>query len=318
MIIRPLDVLAMFPVRKSKQQKKRFRNAVTTYAAAQGYNSTIEKGSLGVNNVVIGDSQRAQYLITAHYDTPARLPFPNLITPCNFWAFLGYQLLLTAAMLLPPVLIGIVIGALTGNIWVGELSYFLLLLAELFLMLLGPANPNTANDNTSGVVTVLELMRCMPAEHRDKVCFILFDLEEAGLLGSAAYRRAHKKESENQIVLNLDCVGDGDEILFFPTRKLKKQATKMDALRCCTGSYGRKSIAVRENGFAMYPSDQKNFPFGVGIAAFRRSNVAGLYCSRIHTPKDTVLEEKNVNVLCDALLRYITGETQPKILEEMK
>ena len=61
-----------------------------------------------------------------------------------------------------------------------------------------------------------------------------------------------------------------------------------------------------EKGFAYYPSDQKQFPYGVGIAAFRRSSWAGLYCSRIHTKKDTVLEETNVNILRAAIVSLIT------------
>jgi hypothetical protein len=107
----------------------------------------------------------------------------------------------------------------------------------------------------------------MPAEQRDKVCFVLFDLEEAGLIGSASYRKTHKKRSDDQLILNLDCVGDGNEIIMFPTKKLKTDTAKMELLRRITGSWGNKSIALREKGFAYYPSDQKQFPYGVGIAA---------------------------------------------------
>ena len=101
-------------------------------------------------------------------------------------------------------------------------------------------------------------------------------------------------------------IGDGNEIMMFPTKKLLQNAEKMDQLRKITGSWGEKSIAIREKGFAYYPSDQKNFPYGVGIAAFNRSSWAGLYCSRIHTKKDTVLEETNVNILRAAIVSLIT------------
>ena len=84
MLTRPMDVLTAFPVRKSKQQKQEFRDAVQSYLAQFGYSASVEKGSLGCRNMVIGDPETAQYLITAHYDTCARLPIPSLITPCNF------------------------------------------------------------------------------------------------------------------------------------------------------------------------------------------------------------------------------------------
>ena len=81
MLTRPMDVLTAFPVRKSKQQKQEFRDAVQSYLSQFGYSPTVEKGSFGCRNMVIGDPETAQYLITAHYDTCARLPIPNLITP---------------------------------------------------------------------------------------------------------------------------------------------------------------------------------------------------------------------------------------------
>ena len=48
-----------------------------------------------------------------------------------------------------------------------------------------------------------------------------------------------------------------------------------------------------------------NFPYGVGICALRKKGKT-LYLSRIHTPKDTVLEETNVNILRAALITFIT------------
>ena len=80
----------------------------------------------------------------------------------------------------------------------------------------------------------------------------------------------------------------------------------MDWLLRISGTWGEKSIRIREKGFDYYPSDQKNFLYGVGIAAFRRSKWAGLYCSRIHTKKDTILEETNVNILRAAIVSLIT------------
>ena len=305
-IDKPMDVLHAFPVRKTKKQKQAFRDSVQSYLKLIGYESTIEQKGKNIHNIVIGNPETAKYLITAHYDTPAVLPFPNLITPCNFMPFLGYQVLITvlilAAALIPDILLTLagVSAEITSRTW-GIRLY-----AILLLMLIGPANKHNANDNTSGVVTVLEIAKSMPETCRDQVCFILFDLEEAGLLGSSAYRKAHKKQTDNQIILNLDCVGDGDEIVMFPTKNLKTDAEKLEPLRKICGTWGKKSIAIREKGFAYYPSDQKNFPYGIGIAALRRSSWAGLYCSRIHTKNDTILEETNVNILRAAIVSLVT------------
>ena len=40
--------------------------------------------------------------------------------------------------------------------------------------------------------------------------------------------------------------------------------------------------------------------------AFHRMKGIGIYCDRIHTWRDTILEEENVLFLRDALLRFIT------------
>lgn len=305
MLARPMDILTAFPVRKSKPQKQAFRDAVQSYMEKLDYAVTVEKGSFGCRNLIIGDPEKSKYLVTAHYDTCARLPIPNLITPCNFWLFLGYQLILMLVMFIPAIAAGLLVGLLTKDADIGLVVGYLVLWLDIILMMSGPANKQNANDNTSGVVTLLEIARTLPENQRQKVCFVLFDLEEAGLIGSAAYRKVHKKETDNQLVLNLDCVGDGDHMLMFPTKKLKKDRKKLTSLYKVCGYFGKKSLLVHEKGFSVYPSDQANFPYGVGICALKKKKKT-LYMDRIHTHKDTVLDETNVNILRAAISSFIT------------
>ena len=308
MIATPVDIDRLYPVRKSRKQKEAFREDVRSYATGLGYNCVLEKGSMGAQNIVIGDPKSAQYLITAHYDTPASIGLPNLITPCNLFTFILYQILLVGGFLVVSFGAAFAVDWYLGAPELSLISWYVVYFGLLLLMMFGPANRHNSNDNTSGVVTLLETARTLPQNHRHKVCFILFDLEEAGLVGSASYRKSHKKETEHQIVLNLDCVGDGDEIVFFPTRKMRKNASAMAWLSRVYGKLGIKSIAQRKKGFAYYPSDQGNFPLGVGICALKRSKWAGLYLDRIHTWKDTNLDETNVNILRAALTTLISSD----------
>ena len=302
----PMDVAALFPVRKSGKQKQAFRAAVKEYLEGAGYSVSFEKGSCRSQNVIAGDPENAKYLVTAHYDTCARMLIPNLITPCNFWLFLGYQLLVCLVLIVPSLVAGALMGYLFHEFIVGYFVFMVLLWGLIILMLVGPANSSNVNDNTSGVVSVLEIARSMPEKYRKEVCFVLFDLEEAGLIGSASYQKAHKNATASQLVLNLDCVGDGDEILFFPTSKLKKDRNQLALLERITGTYGKKRVSLRTAGFSVYPSDQGHFPYGVGICALNRGRM-GLYLSKIHTPKDTVLDETNVNILRAGIVSLITG-----------
>ena len=107
MLTVPMDILTLFPVRKTGKQKKAFRAAVQAYAEALGYACREEKGSFGSRNVVIGNPETADFLVTAHYDTCAVLPIPNLITPCNFFLYFLYQMLIVAVCFLLAMMIGV-------------------------------------------------------------------------------------------------------------------------------------------------------------------------------------------------------------------
>lgn len=303
MINNPMNILEQFPVRKTKQQKQAFRDAVCGYAEKLGYPCTVERRNLSCQNIVLGDPEGAKYLVTAHYDTCANMLLPNLITPCNFGLFLLYQILLVVAMIVVSVASGLLLGFLFGRS-VMMVTIFVVYWTLLLLLLFGPANRSNANDNTSGVVTLLEIARTMPENQRHKVCFVLFDQEELGLLGSSFYRSRHRKASNTQMVLNLDCVGDGDHLRMFPTKRLKQDKRRLSSLYRACGYFGKKDLLVQEKRFSIYPSDQMNFPYGVGICALRKKRKT-LYLSRIHTKKDTVLEETNVNILRAALTTFI-------------
>ena len=317
MIQTPFDVLDLFPVRKTKQQKSDFIQSVKTYIEGLGYPVRIEGSKRGVRNVVIGDPEAAQYLVTAHYDTPASIGLPNFIVPNNPITYFAIQFALVA------VLLGIAVAAGYAALWAGAgdkgalLIGYIVYFGILLLMLKGPANKHNANDNTSGVITVLEILSEIPENYRDKICFVLFDMEEGGLVGSATHRKLHKDATEKQIVLNLDCVGNGDIIQFVPVKNAKKDRLLLESLSGICGNSGNKELRLRRKGFYGGASDHKNFPYGVAIMAFRYKKGIGLYCGRIHTWRDTVLDRENLLILRDALISLIKDHSKIS-LQEMK
>ena len=299
----PMDLPDQFPVRKTKSQKQAFRDAVQAYAEALGYCVSVEAGRFGSRNIILGDPERAAYLITAHYDTPAASRLPNRCVPCSLSAYV----LRALASWLWIFSIGTVFGV-SAALLLGEriipAAAFVSVFGALVLRRIGPANVSNMNDNTSGLVTLLEIARTLPENQRHKVCFVLFDLEEAGLIGSGSHRRMHREATQSQLVLNLDCVGDGDHIRMFPTKKLRADRRRCTSLYAACGYFGSKEILVHEKGWYRYNSDQRSFPYGVGICALNRRKKK-LYFSRIHTPKDTVLDINNVNLLRAALTTFI-------------
>ena len=67
MIKVPADIDRLYPVRKSKKQKTAFIGGVTQYVTELDYEVVVEKGGMGVRNLVIGNPDKAKYLVTAHY-----------------------------------------------------------------------------------------------------------------------------------------------------------------------------------------------------------------------------------------------------------
>ena len=301
-------VLDEMQVRKSRKQKEAFRAWLCGELEAAGYAPTIEKG-FAARNVVVNGPETAKVLLTAHYDTQAVLPVPNFITPRSPVFFVLYQILIVIPLFISvAVAEGLIFAFVPESAawWLAPLACLGLCIFFIWWVLDGKANRHTANDNTSGVLLLLETALALPPEHRDRVCFVFFDNEEKGVLGSAAFAKRHKQVKKNAVVLNFDCVGDGDSIQFFPQEKLKKDTAALERMEAAFLPAGGKDVQV-VRGFSMYPSDNANFRKGAGVCALKHKPVIGYYMDRIHTSKDTFLDEANINLLKNGALRYIAA-----------
>ena len=302
-------VFEKYQVRKSKKQKGAFIEYVKETTSERGFECKIERGMLGAKNIIVGDPEHAKVVFTAHYDTCPRLPFPNFITPENFLIYLLYQVtVLLLFFFLPFGVIGFLFGVLSGMLGIpaGVYSIFSLALVTAFLWLLlaGPANKHTANDNTSGVTTLLDIINELPEDLKSDAAFIFFDLEESGLFGSAGYASKHKQVMKNKLIINFDCVSDGSTILFALRKKAKKYAPAIKKAFVSNEKFTVKAVSAG----VFYPSDQMNFALGVGVAALKTSKKFKiLYMDRIHTDKDTVYSEENIRFLVDGSLSLIAA-----------
>lgn len=311
-IKRPL--FERFEVRKSAAQKAAFADWACEYAKELGYTPQMEESGkwLKTRNIVFGDLTKARTLMTAHYDTCARMPFGNTYTPAC-WPIIA----LTQFVL--PLVLFLALGFLSGFASAKLVSEFGLssgmsaLLSMLMsfglagmvvgLMLFGPANPHTANDNTSGVAMVLLAMHLFKG--RDDVAFVLFDNEEVGLLGSSAFVKAHASLSRRALVLNFDCISDGDTLLLAGSKIVmnglqgKKIVSVLEETAAQYGKKGSSGIAPK----VLYPSDQLLFRRGAAFAALKGKWI--LYMDRIHSAKDTVFDDSNLLCLAEVLEKAI-------------
>ena len=296
------QIMERFQVRKSKKQKAAFRDWLCGELEAAGYAPRVEKG-FAAKNVVAGDPETAKVIFSAHYDTCAVLPIPNCITPRNLFFYVCYQLLFALLFFAVVLIAELAVFFLTSaSIKEGMAAAYALCLFMVWWIINGPANKHTANDNTSGVITLLEAALAMPEGDRKKVCFVFFDNEEKGLFGSAAFTKKYKKAKKGTLNINFDCVSDGDYIQFFPGTRLKKDGETLEKIEQAFEGRGGKVMEV-VRGFGFYPSDNAAFKRGVGVCALKHKKIVGYYINRIHTSKDTIFEEENIEILRDGAVR---------------
>ena len=302
------QVFELYEVRKTKKQKSAFITYVESLAKREGYDCRVEKGSMGARNIVVGSPDKAKIVYTAHYDTCARMPFPNFITPKNFLIYLLYQLVIVALVYVPvfaAVYLSYIICAFAGvpeniALLIDEIVFFAAVIVMLWLLAAGPANKHTANDNTSGVTTLLDIMCALPEEKRDQVAFVFFDLEEMGLFGSKSFAAKHKQTMKDKLLINFDCVSDGNHILFVLKKGAIPHAAAIERAFPNDETY---TVEIATKG-VFYPSDQANFACGVGVAALKKTKHGNLlYMNRIHTKHDTAYDEKNIEFLVRGALQ---------------
>ena len=296
------EILKKYQVRKSKKQKEAFIELLKEHFPTL----TVQKGGFPkCRNIIIGDVESAKVVLTAHYDTCARLPVPNFIAPKNPILTILYSILLYLPLIVLMFLLNIGLEFLYVDFWTQWFITFGSIMAYCLLLLCGPANKHTANDNTSGVITLCELLTQLDDTQRNKVAFVFFDHEETGLIGSSYFRSKFKKQMKNKLLINLDCVSDGDHILVSANKAARKNYG--DQIKNAFLPTDTKSILFSNAEKTYYPSDRLGFKQSVAIAALKRKKFIGYYMDRIHTAKDTVFDHQNIALICNSILNLLKG-----------
>ncbi len=296
-------MLKDFPIRRTKAQKEAFRAWAVNQAQESGFEAR-EENCGGHQNVVIGNPEQAEMILTAHYDTPAVSFMENRMLPRNRLAFYLRQAWMVGVYLAISAVLGYVVGRLCKDLdtalRLGYAAYMLLVM----LLLFGPANKHNANDNTSGVSTLMALLPQIAPENRSRIAVILFDNEEKGLKGSKAYAKAHPDVKKNGLVINLDCVGVGEHILVLANQKAREWAQY--------AAFESALATTETHTFHHFPlegsccnSDQKNFDHAMAICACAQEKRVGFVVHNIHTPRDTQCSEGNIAVISAALAAHI-------------
>ena len=307
-------ILDQFEIRKSNKQKTDFIHYIKSRLSECDYNPetdiTIQekwKGIFNTRNIIVGNPEKAKVFFTAHYDTCAVCPFPNLMAPTNIFLFLLYQLLLVVMIFASALILTVAIALITNNFFDAGIVFLVILYGFLIHLMFGYRNKHTANDNTSGVITITKILEELPVEQREKVCVIYFDNEEKGLFGSDFFFSTYKKVMNDKLLINFDCVGDGKHIVSLAKKSaikdnyydLYKESLETNA------NESEVTCVCQKVKPMMFPSDQMHFKKGIGVCALNTSPI-GMYCARIHTPFDTKCREENIIYLQKSMLTFIS------------
>ena len=137
----------------------------------------------------------------------------------------------------------------------------------------------------------------------NKASFILFDNEEKGKKGSKAYYKDHKDEMKDRLLVNFDCVGNGEHIIFIAMKEAEHHVLYEKLHRSFSAENGLSTYFYPMKG-SESNSDYKNFPCGVGCMVCRRSKLGVFYTPYLHTPKDTVADDQNISFLVEGMKNF--------------
>ena len=292
------------PIRRTQAEKKAFADYILSlYPYAK-----IETTKNGKNqNIVIGNPLTAKAVCTAHYDTPARAAFPNIMIPrCRilFWLYQFVPVIVILAVSFAALFICKAAFDLEREMY---FSVFLVVYYLLFyFMYFGFKNKHNHNDNTSGVAAVLSVFDSLTEEQRADYAFILFDNEEKGKKGSKAFFEDHKDEMKEKLILNFDCVGNGDNIVFVAMKGAEEKA-EYSALRDSFTPANGFSVSFFPKKGSESNSDYKSFPCGIGCMACKKAKSGLLYTPYIHTARDTVASNENIAYITESMLRFVNA-----------
>ncbi len=292
-----------FPARYTSKQKQAFRAFLLQELAHHGWEAeVVTGGQLLKSHNVVTKNPDADVLLLAHYDTIGRDLLGGLLS-----RVVGHGLW---AQMSTGVIIGLVLVGL-GELFHKALAPYLPLPVLLALQLLLPVivflplfipNKHCLNDNTSGVIALLNIARALNdyPNLRRRVRLALVDLEEVGLVGSRHLRQYLCKQGvdlHDMMIINFDCVGWGQVPVVCPAGKASKARQLWAHLRA-----SRLEVA-----FNKMPSDHMSFR-REGVTAVIFGNPAligkGFYIPNVHSARDIHLDPQNIAWLTESIVSF--------------
>ena len=101
-------------------------------------------------------------------------------------------------------------------------------------------------------------------------------------------------------------MGDGDHVLLISSQKAR-DAAAYTALTAGMAAQSGRELHLFPMETSKGSSDHKSFKTSSAIYACRVHKVLGFYCDKIHTNKDTVCEQINLDFIAGGLSDFIAN-----------
>ena len=183
------------------------------------------------------------------------------------------------------------------------LCFNLFLLGYITLNIKSKQYSPGANDNLSGVATLIEISKKIKKQDHTEIIFISFGAEEIGCIGSKSYVRKHYNEIKNSIIINFDSVSLGkfgfmEKERFFVNYDKTTTTNFKKLIRKHKGKLTNKKI-----GF-MGISDAGSFA-QKGIKAISITAVDDKgNIPNWHSLNDVKVKKENINILVKSAIDY--------------
>ena len=298
-------ILRDFPVRRKSGEKERFHlwlmgtlKELGYHAALQSRETALRLGA-GVTNVVAGDPEKAKLLLIAHYDTPVHPILPPLIMPARPVTAFLYLALTPVCVLLGSFVASFALTFALDAPHATLPLFLALLAAALCYLRFGPSETRNVDDNTSGVAALLETAAALSPRYRGEAAFVFLDGGFGGLAGAKGFRARYPSAKE-KIVVNVNCVAAGDELLILPGRAARWNGEALDALLESFDVNGAKPVFLKTDGLTYYPSDNRAFRGSFTVCACKKLKGFG----RIIAPhKNRSIDPDNLDILKKSLCK---------------
>ena len=284
------EVFNKYKIRKTRRQKDKFIDFIKQkYPKVIVEEDTYYKKN---KNLIFGDIEKARCIIASHYDTKSLInDFERKYLRHSSTIFSYVVIYLLVAIF--GIIAGIV-GYKTNNMKIAYyIELFILLLVLLSLVIPGF---KTNNDNTSGVITILELIE--KAKY-DNVAFVLFDNKESKRQGSRSFKIKHEKLLENKLIINVDSIADGDYIAIITNKKAQEKYKYRIA-----SNFSSPNNLLHDSLTVKYESDHIGYPMYMLVIAVDDSKL-GYYSKNINKKFYSKKQEKNIRQVVKELLSFV-------------